>query len=38
VGQPPKHVAAWTNATLQIASASHIVVTFNFRFGALNAL
>jgi hypothetical protein len=30
----PKHVAAPISATPQIASASHIVVTFNFRFGA----
>jgi hypothetical protein len=33
-GQPPKHAAAPINATQQIASASQIVVTFNFRFGA----
>jgi hypothetical protein len=34
VGQPPKHAAAPISATQQIASASQIVETFNFRFCA----
>jgi hypothetical protein len=34
----PQNAAAPINATQQIASASHIAVTFNFRFGAHNGL
>jgi hypothetical protein len=34
----PQNAAAPINATQQIASASHIVVTFNFRFCAHNGL
>jgi hypothetical protein len=34
----PQNAAATISATPQIASASHIVVTFNFRFCAHNGL